>query len=81
MENTLRLRAGQAGYDESFIEHYLMPIITVDVFDEADRGDEFRVAGDLVAIDDDGCRFGRVGAFRHHFAEGDSGTHPTGQRL
>ena len=27
LENALRLRAGQSGYDESFIERYLMPII------------------------------------------------------
>jgi hypothetical protein len=27
LENQLRLSAGQAGYSESFIEHYLLPII------------------------------------------------------
>ena len=27
LENWLRVRAGQAGYDGSFIEHYVLPII------------------------------------------------------
>ena len=27
LENALRLRAGEAGYEGGFIEHYLMPII------------------------------------------------------
>lgn len=27
LENQLRLRAGQSGYTESFIEHYLLPLI------------------------------------------------------
>ena len=27
LENRLRVRAGEAGYSESFIEHYLLPII------------------------------------------------------
>ena len=27
LENRWRLRGGQAGYDESFIEHYLLPVI------------------------------------------------------
>jgi len=27
LENALRARAGQSGYSESFVEHYLMPIL------------------------------------------------------
>jgi hypothetical protein len=27
LENTLRARAGEAGYEGSFIEHYLLPLI------------------------------------------------------
>ncbi len=27
LENALRIRAGQSGYTESFIEHYLLPLI------------------------------------------------------
>jgi hypothetical protein len=27
LENLLRARAGQAGYQESFIEHYLVPVV------------------------------------------------------
>ena len=27
LENALRLEAGMAGYDESFIEHYVLPVI------------------------------------------------------
>lgn len=30
LENTLRARAGQAGYEGSFIEHYLLPVIYPD---------------------------------------------------
>jgi hypothetical protein len=27
LENRLRMAAGQAGYDSSFVEHYLMPVL------------------------------------------------------
>ena len=27
LENRMRLRAGEAGYTESFVEHYLLPVI------------------------------------------------------
>lgn len=27
LENTLRVRAGQQGYTDSFVEHYLLPVI------------------------------------------------------
>ena len=47
LENALRLRAGQSGYDESFIEHYLMPIIYPAGLT---RSMQFWLAGILVTI-------------------------------
>ncbi len=47
VENALRLRAGQSGYDESFIEHYLLPVIYPAGLT---RSMQFWLAGILVTI-------------------------------
>lgn len=47
LENALRSRAGQSGYSESFVEHYLVPVIYPAGLD---RTMQFWLAGILVTI-------------------------------
>lgn len=47
LENSLRLEAGQTGYGESFIEHYLLNIIYPSGLT---RGVQFFLAGGLFAL-------------------------------
>ena len=46
-ENALRAKAGQSGYEESFIEHYLLPVIYPAGLT---REIQFGLAGAVVAI-------------------------------
>lgn len=47
LENHLRIRAGQAGYDESFVEHYLLGIIYPEGLT---RSIQFALAAGVVVI-------------------------------
>ena len=47
LENMLRTRAGQSGYSESFIEHYIVPVIYPPGLT---RSAQFWLAGVLVTI-------------------------------
>lgn len=47
LENSLRRQAGQSGYSESFVEHYLVPVIYPAGLT---RTDQFWLAGVLVAV-------------------------------
>ena len=47
VENDLRLHAGQAGYRESFIEHYLLNVIYPSGLT---REDQFALAGVVLAV-------------------------------
>lgn len=47
LENALRSRAGQSGYSESFVEHYIVPVIYPPGLD---RSLQFWLAGILVTI-------------------------------
>ena len=47
LENWLRLRAGETGYSESFVEHYLLPVIYPDGLT---RNVQFVLAALVVAV-------------------------------
>jgi len=47
LENHFRRRAGQAGYGEGFIEHYLLPIVYPEGLT---RGTQLVLAGVVVAV-------------------------------
>lgn len=47
VENNLRLKAGESGYSEGFIEHYLMPVIYPHALT---RDTQFILAGVVIGI-------------------------------